>query len=408
MEKPQPQTQHTSRSKLPRSIYIIGAVSMLNDIASDMVIPLVPILLATTLGAGPWVLGLVEGLSDAVAAFLRLWAGRHSDASGGKRKPLALMGYSISNIARPLLGLAASWWHVVLLRALDRVGKGIRSAPRDALIVDIAPANLRGVAFGIHRAFDNAGALLGALIAAAIVYAFSADLAHIVLLSAIPGFLAVGLLAWGVTEPRAPPLANADSAVVFKTLAWRDVPPPLRRYLLVLMLFSFARLAETFIILRAHELGASVVAALLLWAAMNGVKTVANYFGGALSDRLGKLKVMIPGWALHCIAMFGFFWVDDLVSLWIATLFLGVALAFTEGVERAVLGDHAHAEQRGTLYGWYYALIGFAAIPAGLMFGGLWQFFGAATAFAVGGVIGIISLGLLRFWVVPGLAAHSK
>ncbi len=406
MKKPGPQT-HAPRSKLPGSIYIIGVVSMLNDIATDMVIPLVPILLTATLGAGPWVLGLVEGLSDAVAAFLRLWAGRHSDASGGKRKPLALLGYTISNLARPLLGLAASWWQVLLLRALDRVGKGIRSAPRDALIVDIAPASLRGVAFGIHRAFDNGGALLGALVAAAVIYAFSFNLSQIVLISALPGFLAVGLLAWGVAEPKEHKPASADVAIVFKTLAWRDVPPKLRRYLLVLMLFSFARMAETFIILRAHELGASVVAALLLWAAMNGVKIVANYIGGTLSDRLGKLKVMVPGWALHCIAMFGFCWVDDLASLWIATLFLGVALAFTEGVERAVLGDHAHAEQRGTLYGWYYALIGFAAIPAGLMFGGLWQFFGAATAFAVGGVIGIFSLGLLRYWVVPGLTARN-
>ena len=407
MEKPQSVAHPSSASKLPRSIYIIGLVSLLNDVATDMVIPIVPILLATTLGAGAWVLGLVEGIADAVAAFLRLWAGRRSDASGGKRKPLALAGYTISNLARPLLGLASSWWHVVVLRAFDRVGKGIRSAPRDALIVDIAPARLRGAVFGIHRAFDNAGAVLGALIGAAIIYAFSANLSQIVLISAIPGFIAIGLLALGVAEPNARKRSSETIKVVLVPLAWRHVSPPMQRYLLVVTLFTFARMAETFIILRAHELGASVVSALLLWAAMNAVKVVSNYWGGALSDRIGKLRVMVPGWLLHCLAMFGFCFVSDMTSLWAATLFFGFAMAMTEGVERAVLGDHAHIEERGTLYGWYYALIGFASIPAGLAFGGIWQFFGASAAFAVNMVIGLISLGLLQFWAAPALAAHK-
>jgi MFS family permease len=407
MEKQQPVAHLSSASKLPRSIYIIGLVSLLNDVATDMVIPIVPIFLATTLGAGPWVLGLVEGIADAVAALLRLWAGRRSDASGGKRKPLALAGYTISNFARPLLGLASSWWHVVVLRAIDRVGKGIRSAPRDALIVDIAPARLRGVAFGIHRAFDNAGAVLGALIGAAIIYAFSVNLSQIVLVSAIPGFIAIGLLALGVSEPNAHKHSSETVKIVLIPLAWRHVSPPMQRYLLVLMLFTFARMAEVFIILRAHELGASVVSALLLWAAMNVVKVVSNYWGGALSDRIGKLRVMVPGWLLHCLAMFGFCFVSDMTSLWAATLFFGFAMAMTEGVERAVLGDYAHIEERGTLYGWYYALIGFASIPAGLAFGGVWQVFGASAAFAVCMVIGLISLALLHFWAAPALVAHK-
>jgi MFS family permease len=407
MEKQQSVTHPSSASKLPRSIYIIGLVSLLNDVATDMVIPIVPILLATTLGAGPWVLGLVEGIADAVAAFLRLWAGRQSDASGGKRKPLALAGYTISNFARPLLGLASSWWHVVVLRAVDRVGKGIRSAPRDALIVDIAPARLRGVAFGIHRAFDNAGAVLGALIGAAIIYAFSANLSQIVLVSAIPGFIGVGLLALGVSEPSVHKQSSQSMKIVLTPLAWRHVSPPMQRYLLVVTLFTFARMAETFIILRAHELGASVASALLLWAAMNVAKVASNYWGGALSDRIGKLRVMVPGWLLHCLAMFGFCFVTDMTSLWAATLFFGFAMAMTEGVERAVLGDYAHIEERGTLYGWYYALIGFASIPAGLVFGGVWQVFGASAAFAVCMVIGLMSLALLHFWAVPDLVAHK-
>jgi len=408
MEKIPPQpVPFDVKPKIPRGIYIIGLVSLFNDIATDMVIPIVPILLATTLGAGPWVLGLVEGIADAVASFLRLWAGRLSDASGGQRKPLAIAGYTISNFARPVLGLVTSWWQVVVLRAIDRAGKGIRSAPRDALIVDLAPASLRGVAFGIHRAFDNGGAVLGALIGAAIIAVFHAGLSQIVLVSALPGFAAIFLLALGVSEPNAPRHGEKHKKVKLLPLAWRNISPPMQRYLLVLMLFTFARMAETFIILRAHELGASIVEALILWAVFNSVRVVANYWGGKLSDRYGKLHIMLRGWVIHCAAMFGFCLVTDIGSLWIATLFFGLAAALTEGVERAVLGDHALLEERGTLFGWYYALIGFASIPAGLFFGGLWTLYSASAAFAACGVVGLLSLALLYWWVAPSLALHK-
>lgn len=385
--------------RLPASVYVIGAVSMLNDIATDMVTPLIPILLATTMGSGAVALGLVEGFANAVAAFLRLWAGRHSDAHGGERKPLAVGGYLLSNVVRPMLSLATTAWHVVVLRAVDRVGKGLRSAPRDALIVDLAPPSLRARAFGIHSAFDNFGAVCGALIGVAVVMLYTSDLKTIVWISAIPGLLAVALFAFGVREPAKPHVENAPPM----RFHWREVKPAMRGYLLTVMLFTFARVAELFVILLAHQLGASTAHALLLWAAFNAVKIFANYGAGVLADRHGRMALVVPGWILHAIAMLSFCFVRDLPSLWAAALFFGFAMSISEGVERAVIGDHARAEERGTLFGWYHALVGVASIPAGLILGGLWQSLGASYAYAFAGACGIAAAALLHFQVAPAL-----
>ena len=382
-----------SPPRLPRSIYVVAVVSMLNDIATDMVTPLIPIFLATTLVSGPIVLGAVEGIANAVAAALRLWAGRYSDVSGGRRKPLAVAGYVVSNLMRPLLALATTWWHVVLIRALDRVGKGIRSAPRDALIVDLAPSSLRARAFGIHSAFDNFGAVCGALIGALVVSYLAFDLRDIVLLSALPGVLAVVLFAVAVHEPKKSP----NATVLRMRFHWQDVPPRMRGYLLTVTLFTFARTAELFVILRAHELGAGLPHALVLWAAFNFIKVFANYGAGILADRFGRIALLVPGWLLYSVAMLVFCFVTDLHTLWAATLFFGFALSISEGVERAVIGDHARPEERGTLFGWYYALVGVASIPAGLTIGWLWQHFGASAAYGFAALIGFIAALILHF-----------
>ncbi len=386
-------------SRLPRAIYVIGVVSFCNDIATEMVAPLIPILLATTLGAGPVVLGLVEGLANAVAAFVRLWAGRLSDVSGGKRKSLAVSGYLISNLMRPLLALATSWWHVVVIRSLDRVGKGVRSAPRDALIVDLAPAHLRARAFGLHSAFDNLGAVGGALLGALAISVFAFGLKEILWLSAIPGLLAVAVLAFGVQEPAKP----APAEPLEMRFQWADVPHGVRGYLLTVTLFTFARTAELFVILRATELGATTAHALVLWAAFNFVKIFANIGAGVLSDRLGRFRLLVPGWVLYSVSMFGFCFVTSITTLWIATLFFGFAMSIGEGVERAVLGDHAKPEERGTLFGWYYTLVGVASIPAGLLLGWVWQAHGAQIAYAFAGAVGLVAATVLHFFIAPKL-----
>ena len=400
---PSPVAAEAIPGKLPLSIYVIGIVSMFNDVATEMVTPLIPILLATVLTSGPVILGLVEGLANAVSCLVQIWAGRFSDASGGRRKPLAVSGYLISNAMRPLLALATIWWHVVLIRALDRVGKGVRSAPRDALIVDLSPAALRARAFGIHRAFDNLGAVGGALLGALIIAFYSSNLKEVLLISAVPGLMCVALLAFGVSEPQ----KKMVTVPMRFQLRWHEVPRFSRGYLLTVMLFTFARTAELFIVLRAHELGASTVHALLLWATLNFVKIFANFGAGVWADRNGRFSLLVPGWLLHSLAMLGLCLVTGIVSLWVAALFFGVAMSVSEGVERAVIGDFADPDARGTLFGWYYALVGIASIPAGLLLGWLWQSYGASVAYAFAGIAGLLATAVLHFKVTPVLVRLS-
>ncbi len=385
--------------RMPVAIYVIGVASMLNDIATEMVTPIIPILLATLLQSGAVALGFVEGLANAVACFVQIYAGRFSDARGGQRKPFAVSGYLVSNAVRPLLGFAIVWWHVAVIRALDRVGKGIRNAPRDALIVDLAPATMRARAFGIHRAFDNLGAVGGALLGALIISAFSANLKDALLISAIPGLLCVALFAFGVKEAHKP----AAPVQLHFSLRWADVPKNARGYLFTVMLFTFSRTAELFIVLRAHELGASMVHALLLWAGLNFAKIFANYAAGVWADRNGRFSLLVPGWLLHSLSMLAFCMVSDIVSLWLAAVFFGVAMSISEGVERAVIGDFANEKARGTLFGWYYALVGIASVPAGLLLGWLWQSYGAAAAYALAACAGLAATALLHFKVAPAL-----
>jgi MFS family permease len=280
------------------------------------------------------------------------------------------------------------------------VGKGIRSAPRDALIVDLAPPALRARAFGIHSAFDNFGAVCGALIGALVVSYFAWSLRDIVLLSALPGLLAVAVFALAVREPE----KHAAAAALRMRFRWRDVPPRMRGYLLTVTLFTFAKTAELFVIWRAQELGASLSHALLLWAAFNFIKIFANYGAGILADRHGRLALLRPGWLLYSAAMLGFCLVSDLRTLWVAALFFGFAISVSEGVERAIIGDYAKPEERGTLFGWYYALIGAASILAGLLIGWLWQAHGAAAAYGFAALVGLVAVLILHFRIAAQIA----
>ena len=389
--------------KLPRAVIILSFVSFLNDLAADIVVPLIPILLATVLGAGPVVLGLVEGFADAVASFLKLWSGRHSDVMNGRRKPLAVIGYTISNVARPLLALATVWPAVVALRSLDRVGKGIRSAPRDAMICDFAAPEIRGYAFGFHRALDNAGAVFGSLLAAMVLYWSGLSLQQVILWSAVPGLFAVLLLAFGVPNP-APKSTRREP---LPPLRWRSLRPPTRRYLLVLGLFTFARASETFILLRGNEMGISVVRLLVLWAAIAATKSLAALWGGRLADSMGRASVMLFGWAAFGISFILIGQAATPYGLVATALVFGLAMGFSEGAERAVIADLATPNEQGTAFGWYHLMAGLAAIPAGLMFGGLWQWYGAVWAFSAAGSVALLSAGLLYQWVKLGRAVDS-
>ncbi|HEX5801640.1 MAG TPA: MFS transporter [Azospira sp.] len=386
------------RQRLPRVVVVLGLVSFCNDLASEMVTPLIPVLLAAVLGAGPLALGLVEGVAEAVAAWLKLWAGRRSDLWGGRRKPFVLAGYFLSNLVRPLMGLAGSWGAVALLRGVDRVGKGLRTAPRDALVADATPPGLRGRAYGLHRALDNGGAMGGALLAAACLSWTSLSLPQIILLSAIPGFVGVALVALAVRD--ASPVAETAAAVAAPPLAWRRLDPTLRRYFVVLALFALARASETFIVLRGHELAMSVPLLLLLWAAMSFAKAISAWFGGRLGDRVGHGRVVLLHWLAHGMSFLLLAGADSPATLSAAALAFGVCAGVGEGAERALVGDLGRASERGTAFGWYNMTLGLAAIPAGLFFGGVWQLFGAAAAFIAAAGLALLAAALLRGWVL--------
>ena len=407
MNKPDvaPDENPTTRGKLPRTVIVLGLVSFFNDFASDIVIPLIPILLATVLAAGPVALGFIEGVADAVASLIKLWSGRYSDVMSGRRKGLAVAGYTLSNIARPLLGLAGSWPMILVLRSIDRVGKGLRSAPRDALVVDATPPAMRGYAFGFHRALDNGGAVAGSLAAAAALAWSGLSLTEVILWSAVPGFAAVLLLGVGVKEEKGERtfVAHAPThiPVVLPPLRWSVLSLSMRRYLLVLMLFTFARASETFILLLGHQLGVGVVELLLLWSALNLSKAATSTWGGQLADSWGRGALMLIGWATFSISFLLLGTVDDSVGLWAVSVLYGLCAGMSEGAERAIISDYAEPRERGTAFGWYHLMVGIAAIPAGLLFGSIWQFLSAEMAFLFAGGLAAFAALLLRLWAWP-------
>jgi MFS family permease len=385
-------------TKLPRTVIALGLVSFLNDVASDIVIPLIPIVLATVLAAGPVALGLVEGVADAVASFLRLWAGRHSDVALGRRKPLVVAGYALSNLARPLLALAGGWITVLILRNIDRVGKGIRSAPRDAWVADVTPPAITGKAFGVHRAFDNAGAVGGGLLAAAALAYSGTTLQNVILFSAIPGLLCL-LVILGVRD-----VPQRTAPEKLPPLRWGVLSLRMRRYLRVLGAFTFARVSETFLVLYGHGLGMSVVELLLLWSALNAVKSAGAYAGGVISDRVGRKAVMLASWIGFSVAYYFVCRTDSAPGLWIVTLAYGVLAGLSEGAERALIKELAREGEQGTAFGWYYLIVGIVAVPAGALFGALWELQSAAIAFSFAGAAATASALVLCFWVKPDVS----
>ena len=390
--------------KIPGTVIVLGLVSFFNDLASDMVIPLIPLLLATELAAGPIALGLIEGIADALASLMKLWSGRYSDRLGGRRKGLALAGYVISNIARPFFGAVSGWPSLLVLRSVDRLGKGVRSAPRDALVADVTPPALRGVAFGFHRALDNAGAVGGALIAAAALAWSALSLRDVIAWSAVPGLIGVLLLWWLVKEPA---VASAPKSVA-PPLIWSGLSRTLRSYLLLLAGFTFARVSETFIVLFGHNLGMSVVSLLLLWAMLNLAKSIASWWGGKAALRLGKERVMVISWVAYAASFVALSLTASASILWIVTLIYGIFAGLGEGIERAVISDFADPAERGTAYGWYNMMLGLTAIPAGVLFGGVWQWFGAPYAFLLAGAVAAIAAFVLHFYLAPNLKLAAR
>lgn len=382
------------KRKLPATVVALGLVSFLNDLASEMVTPFIPILIATVLGAGPVVLGLVEGAADAAASFLKLWAGRYSDGGQGRRKQLMVFGYGMSNLVRPLLALVSSWGALLLLRTMDRAGKGLRNAPRDALLADSTPHEIHGFAYGFHRAMDNAGALGGTLLAVAALSWLELPVSEVILWSAAPGVLVMLVLVFGVREPRPEVQPQKPQA----PLAWSALSYNMRRYLWVLVLFTFARVSESFILLRGNELGMSVVQLLLLWAALSLIKSAGSLVGGRLADAYGKRRLTRLSWYGYAAGFVALGLAGEASALWASAVLYGLLAGMGEGSERALISLYADERERGTAFGWYHLAVGLSAIPAGVLFGTIWHYWNAGAAFLIAGVLALLCALLLRFW----------
>jgi MFS family permease len=366
---------------LPRTVGVLGVVSLLNDASSEMITPLLPIFLTATLGAGPAIVGLVEGLAEATSSVLKLVAGRLADR-GVDSKSLVLGGYGLSNATRPLLGLAAAWSAVLLLRFLDRVGKGLRTAPRDALIAGAVPAAQRGRAFGFHRSMDHAGAVIGPLIAFALLAAH-VPLEHVFLASVVPGTLVLLLLAFGL--PRGQPFVAPPRAA----FAWGSLHGRLRAMIVAAGWLALASVPEVFVVLWATNAGMDVQWVPLVWAAASLAKMLIAMPAGIVSDRLGRVPVLLGGWTLRVIVLLALAALPSPAAWQVWLLFIAYAatLAVTEPAERSVIGDHAAEHERGTAYGLYHLASGLLVLPGAVMFGAIWQWFGSSAAFFVAAAV---------------------
>jgi MFS family permease len=379
--------------RLPRAVVLLGLVSLLNDAASDMVLPLLPVFLTATLGAGPEALGVIEGAADATASLLKLWAGRLGDR-GVSRKGLAVAGYATSNLCRPFLAVAGGWTTVLALRLTDRVGKGLRTAPRDAILAGLVAPGLRGRAFGLQRAMDHAGAVIGPLCAGALMAA-GLGIRGVFLASAVPGVLAVMVIALAVREPprTAPPAAPAP-------LRWSLLPVPLRRLVLAVSALSFVAVPDAFLLLWLTEAGIPVAWIPLVWTAFQIGRSAVALPAGVLADRRGRVPVIAGGWLLRAVALGALAMAPG--TAW-GVLCLGVyaaAVAATEGAERAFIGDAAPTHLEGTAFGVYHMTVGLLALPGALWLGWLWQTFGAPAA------VGFSALATvpLALWVLRAAA----
>jgi MFS family permease len=375
-------------AQLPRSVWLIGFISLVNDSASEMMYPLIPLYLSGVLMAGPQVLGLIEGIAEALASLLKLASGVWADRTG-RSKPWMIGGYGIAGLARPLIAFATVWPVLMALRLADRIGKAVRAAPRDALLASSISSGQRGLAFGLHRALDNTGAVIGPLIAW-VLMAHGAELKQVFLWALLPAVACLGLTL-SLKEP--PPVARPPLVVDWR---WSALSAPMRRYLLVVALFTLGNSSNMFLFLRAKELGVAQADVPLLWAAVSAVAALFATPLGALSDKLGRLRLLLTGYLAYAVFYVGMGWfAAPGWSLYLLFGLYGLFMAATEGVERALMADLAPPEQRGTAFGWLNLVMGLMLLPASLLFGWIYEHASAAAAFGFSASCAAGAAGLL-------------
>ncbi len=375
--------------RLPTNVRLLGMASLLNDVASERVYPLLPQFLLTVLGGNRFQIGVIEGIAESVASLLKLASGDWSDRLG-RRKELVVAGYALAALTRPVVALVAAPWQLFSLRVLDRAGKGVRTAPRDAMIADSADPAIRGRAFGFHRAMDHLGAGIGPLLAAAFLFAFPTHLRTLFLLTLVPGLAVVAVLAFGLRETRSqpPPAGPGDDAQ-------GPLIPRVRYYIATAFLFTLGNSNDAFLLVRASELGMLTLMLPLLWTAFHAVKSAGNLLAGPAVDQHGPRRLIIAGWVWYALIYAGFGLATAAWQVWLLFLAYALFYAVSEPAERTYVSALSCSANRGRAFGWFNFAIGIGALPASLLFGWLYQQYGPLLALGWGAVLALVAAVLL-------------
>lgn len=384
---------------LPKNVFALSLVSLLNDTSSEIIYPLLPAFLFLTLGATPFAIGLIEGFAESIASVLKLFSGYLSDKFGNRKLPV-FFGYSLAAVTRPFLAFVTSWPQVLVVRMTDRVGKGIRGAPRDALIAQDVPAERRGLAFGFNRAADHLGAVIGPVVAFVLLSYLAADPSsptareyqRVFLYASIPVVFGLFVIVFFVREEKKAVAAEDGIPIKFSL---SEFDGNFKKFLFVVALFTLSNSTDAFLLLRAEQAGIAPAMLPLLWMALHFSKVVCSLAGGNLSDRIGRKKTIVAGWIVYAAVYIGFAFVGSAWQAWALFIIYGIYFGLTEGVEKALVADMVTEEKRGTAYGFYNLAYGITVLPASLLFGFLWSSVGVKTAFAVSASISVIAAILL-------------
>ncbi|MCX7163310.1 MAG: MFS transporter [Rhodocyclales bacterium] len=375
--------------RMPRAIWALGCVSLLMDVSSELIHSLLPVFMFTALGVSAFAIGLIEGAAEAVALLVKVFSGALSDW-WGKRKPLAVLGYGLGALSKPLFALAGGAGLVVAARLIDRVGKGIRGAPRDALVADLAPPEMRGAAFGLRQSLDTVGAFLGPLLAMGLMLLWANDFRAVFWVAVIPAFLAVALLVFGVQEPERKAEGRRINPIRRENL--RRLPAAYWWVVGIGAVFTLARFSEAFLVLRAAQGGLDIALTPLVLIAMNLVYAVAAYPFGKLADSVSHGKLLAWGLAVLIAADAALAYDAHSGALWLGIALWGLHMAMTQGLLAAMIADTAPAEMRGTAYGFFNLASGVALLIASALAGLLWDCLGAGFTFIAGGIFAAAAL----------------
>jgi len=384
-EQPAP----SERKALPRNVKVLGLASLLNDVASEMIYPLMPQFLISVLGGNRLHLGIMEGVADSVSSLLKLYAGAWSDRAG-RRKTFVVFGYALAAMARPLTGVVASPWQLFAARAADRIGKGVRTSPRDAMIADSTDPSQRGRAFGFHRGMDHLGAAIGPLLAALFLWVWPDNLRTLFLLTVIPGVFVIVLLLLALREPPVATPPEERVRLTLKPFGW-----DFRLYLLALVVFTLGNSSDAFLLVRAGELGVPTAALPLLWCAFHMVKSGGNMLAGQAVDQFGPRPLIFAGWAIYAAIYVAFALATQAWQAWAAFLIYGLFYALTEPAEKTLVTILVGPERKGLAFGWFNFAIGVAALPSSLIFGAIYEQFDALAAFGWGAALAAVAAVLL-------------